>query len=92
MFGKQPEKEKPVHKQPPDKEIFDLETPFDFESQDPYFQDPQTDKVASEEEHTLDPEEEWFWQEPENFWLGQDIWPWPNADQQGRPDVKKRSK
>lgn len=92
MSGKQPEKDNPIHQQPPDKNIFGLETPLDLDYQDPYFQGPQADEVASKEENTLDPEEEWFWQEPANFWLDQDIWPWPNANQRAQPDVKKHPK
>lgn len=33
----------------------------------------------------MDPEEEWFWKEPENFWLDQDIWPWPPARSKRSP-------
>ncbi len=54
MSGKQPEKDNPIHQQPPDKNIFGLETPLDLDYQDPYFQGPQADEVASKEENTLD--------------------------------------
>lgn len=24
-----------------------------------------------------DPEEEWYWREPETYWLEEGMWPWP---------------
>jgi hypothetical protein len=40
----------------------------------------------------MDPEEEWFWKEPENFWLDQDIWPWPTVRSSRAPKPEKPRK
>ncbi|MGI6620525.1 MAG: hypothetical protein ACOX35_03615 [Bacillota bacterium] len=58
---------------------------------------PDTDAATASEhadsdDPVIDPEEEWFWREPENFWLDQDIWPWPQVRPKRSSKRRRRRK
>ncbi|HHY12650.1 MAG TPA: hypothetical protein GX529_08470 [Firmicutes bacterium] len=54
--------------------------------------DATTNATTESASSAMDPEEDWFWKEPENFWLDQDIWPWPNSRADRYTDPKKKQK
>lgn len=65
-------------KTPPRTRDYPLETPYYEEQFDPYFTE-DTEPVKDEDEvQPLDPEEEWYWREPDNYWLEEGMWPWPD--------------
>lgn len=76
------------HKTPPRTKDFPLETPYYEEQFDPYFTEKIEPVKEDDRNRALDPEEDWYWREPDNYWLEEGMWPWPEP----RPKPKDQSK
>jgi len=63
------------------------ETPFLEDEIEPYFLQEPEKPEETHENPAVDPEEDWFWRDPENFWLEEGMWPWPepNPKRETRP-------
>lgn len=71
---------RPLRKRP------QLESPFFEEQFDPYFQEePEPDSLDDRVEPP-DPEESWYWREPENAWQEEGMWPWPEPAPRPKQD------
>lgn len=71
---------------PPRRGEYQLETPFYEEEFDPYFaRQAEAPRTEEDLDQTVDPEDDWYWREPENYWLEEGIWPWPEPGQRKRP-------
>jgi hypothetical protein len=56
---------------------FPLESPEYEEEVDPYFVDPLEQSVDGQDQLIPSDEEDWYWREPDNYWLEEGVWPWP---------------
>jgi hypothetical protein len=71
------ERNKASRTPPRSRRDFPLESPYYEEQVDPYFTDPVL-HVSEEDAQTLpSDEEDWYWREPDNYWLQEGMWPWP---------------
>lgn len=63
---------------PPQRSEFHPETPFYEEQFDPYFTE-QVEAPRTEDSADRDalPDDDWYWREPDNYWLEEGMWPWP---------------
>ncbi|MEX0974525.1 MAG: hypothetical protein WD024_04105 [Bacillota bacterium] len=63
---------------PPRNKDLPLETPYYEEQFDPYFVE-QIDPASNRENQEVpaESEEDWYWREPDNYWLEEGMWPWP---------------
>jgi hypothetical protein len=75
-------------KRPPRRGNYRLETPFYEEEFDPYFVDQIDAPIQEDGDRVEDPEEEWYWREPDNYWLEEGMWPWPEPGPKRRPDSR----
>jgi hypothetical protein len=64
-------------RRPPRRGNYPLESPFYEEEFDPYFLAEQDVPSPEDADRVEDPEEDWYWREPENYWLEEGMWPWP---------------
>jgi len=64
-------------KTPPRTRDYPLVSPYYEEQFDPFFTE-ETEPVKDEGlDQPVDPEEDWYWREPDNYWLEEGMWPWP---------------
>ncbi len=66
------------------REGFPLETPFYEEQTDPYFQETREPESLDNHKDPHDPEDDWYWREPENIWQDEGMWPWPEPAPRSR--------
>jgi len=62
---------------------FPLESPYYEEQFDPYFTE-QVEVAVDQQNQQISDEEDWYWREPDNYWLEEGMWPWPE------PRVKRK--
>jgi hypothetical protein len=63
-----------------------LESPYYEEQFDPYFVEQIEPSVDTDDRSEPSNEDDWYWREPDNQWLEDGIWPWPEARQRRRED------
>lgn len=61
---------------PPRRKDFPLESPYYEEQFDPYFVE-EIEPSPEPQQQPTDSEEDWYWREPDNYWLEEGMWPWP---------------
>ncbi|MGI6631980.1 MAG: hypothetical protein ACOX5M_02930 [Bacillota bacterium] len=73
---------------PPRRGDYRLESPFYEEEFDPYFAE-QLEAPRSEEDadRVQDPDD-WYWREPDDYWLEQGMWPWPEPAPRRRSEPR----
>ncbi len=69
---------------PPRKKDFPLESPYYEEQFDPYFVEEIGPSPTEQAQQPAESEEDWYWREPDNYWLEEGMWPWPE------PRVKRK--
>lgn len=70
---------------PPRTRAVRLDTPH-YEDDLDLYPPEETESVKEDDpESPVDPEEDWYWREPDVYWLEEGMWPWPEA----RPKKKE---
>jgi hypothetical protein len=82
--------EKPERPQPPAGKRNPVEAPFFQDEFDPHILDeietsPDDSSPESLQQDIENLEEDWYWKEPDNIWLQEDMWPWPKTHPNRKP-------
>lgn len=73
---------------PPRRKDFPVESPYYEEQYDPYAVEDVEPTAQDVQDQPSYPEEDWYWREPDNYWLEEGMWPWPEPHPRPKEEAK----